>query len=67
MVGLAAIKQSRSTNRKHTYFFWPHNIIYDMTLSTDNIYLQDEKELFSKSFNTSLALILTKFCIIIWY
>ena len=34
---------------------------------SDNIHLWDEKELFSKSFNTSLALILTKFCIIIWY
>ena len=27
MVGSAAIKQGRSANRKHTYFFfWPHYI-----------------------------------------
>ena len=27
MVGSAAIKQGRSANRKHTYFFWPKQVI----------------------------------------
>ena len=29
MVGSAAIKQGRSANRKHTYFFfWPYNMFW---------------------------------------
>ena len=36
MVGSAVIKQGRSANRKHTYFFfWPRNVYYWIDLMPD--------------------------------
>ena len=36
MVGSAAIKQGRSANRKHTYFFfWPYTTLYYNIISLD--------------------------------
>ena len=42
MVGSAVIKQGRSANRKHTYFFfWPYDFYLEIIICDPLIYAMD--------------------------